>query len=77
MQNKFSIYLTGFQKNHSTQHTLLKIIETWKTKLNMSHKVDAIYMALSKPFDSLKYELLIGKIKCYGLDQHAVEFLRS
>ena len=38
MQNKFSIYLTGFRKNHRTQHALLKIIESWKTKLNMGHK---------------------------------------
>ena len=52
MQNKVSIYLTGFQKNHSTQHALLKIIETWKTKLNMGHKVGKIYIDLSKAFDS-------------------------
>ena len=44
MQNKFSIYLTGFRKNRETQHVLLKMIETWKTKLNMSHKVGVIYM---------------------------------
>ena len=44
MQNKFSIYLTGFRKNHGTQHALLKMIETWKTKLNMGHKVGVIYM---------------------------------
>ena len=39
MQNKLSFYLTGFQKNHRTQHALFKMIETWKTKLNMCHKV--------------------------------------
>ena len=33
MQKKFSINLTtGFQKNHGTQHALLKMIETWKNK---------------------------------------------
>ena len=77
MQNKFSIYLTGFRKNHGTQHALLKMIETLKTKLNMSHKVGAIYMNLSKAFDSLNHELLIANLKCYGLDQHAVELFRS
>ena len=50
MQNKFSIYLTGFRKNHGTQHALLKMTETWKTKLNMGHKVGVIYMDLSKAF---------------------------
>ena len=60
MQNKFLIYLTGFRKNHGTQHTLLKMIETWKTKLNMGHKVDVIYMDLSKAFESLNHDLLIA-----------------
>ena len=53
------------------------MIETWKTKLNMGHKVGVIYMNLSKAFDSLSPELLIAKLKCYALDQHAVEFFRS
>ena len=77
MQNKFSIYLTGFRKNHGTQNALLKMIETWKTKLNTGHKVGVIYMDLSKTFDSLNHELLIAKLKCYELDQNAVELFRS
>ena len=67
MQNIFSIYLTGFRKNHGTQYALLKMIETWKTKLNMGHKVGVIYMD----------ELLIAKLRRYGLDQNAVEFFKS
>ena len=77
MQNKLSVYLTGFLKNYGTTHALLKMIETWKTKLNMGHKVGVIYMDLSKAFESLNHELLIAKLRCYGLDQHAVELFRS
>ena len=53
------------------------MIETWKTKVNIGHKVSLIYMDLSKVLDSLNHELLIAKLICYGLDQHAVEFFRS
>ena len=77
MQNKFSVYLTGFWKSHGTQHALLKMIETWKTKLNIGHKVGGIYVDLSKALDSLNNELLSAKLRWYGLDQNAVEFFKS
>ena len=57
LPNKFSIYLTGFRKNHGTHRALLKMIETWKTKLNMSHKVGVIYIDLSKTFNIVNHEL--------------------
>ena len=53
------------------------MFETWKTKLYMGHKVSVIYMNFSKTFDSLNHKLLIDKLKCYGLDQHAVKFFRN
>ena len=43
----------------------------------MVHKVGAVSMSLSKDFNRLNHELLINKLKCYGIDQNAVEFFRG
>ena len=44
MNKKCSICLTGLRENHSTQHALLKMIETWKTKPNLGQNENIIYM---------------------------------
>ena len=74
MQNRFSKYLTGFRKNHNTQNSLLRMIESWKVRLNNGSKVGVIIMDLSKAFDSLNHELLLTKLKAYGLDSNSVTF---
>ena len=53
------------------------MIDAWKTKLSTGHKVGVIYMDLFKAFESLNHGLLIAKLKCFGLHQHAFEFFRS
>ena len=60
MQKKFSKYLTGFRKNHSTQNSLLRINKSCKVRISNGSKVGVIIMYLSKAFDSLncrKYEV--------------------
>ena len=59
--------LTGFRKNHNTQHCLLKMLEKWKEALDKGNFVDAIFMDLSKAFDTLNHDLLIAKLEAYGL----------
>ena len=77
IQNKFSKYLTGFWKNHNTQNSLLRMIESWKVRLNNGSKVGVIIMDLSKAFDGLNHELLLTKLKAYGLDSNSVTFMKS
>ena len=77
MQNKFSKFLTGFRKNHSTQNSPLRMIESWKFRLNNGSKVGVIIMDLSKAFHSRNYELLLTKLKACGLDSNSVTYMKS
>ena len=67
MKDKLSNILTDFRKGHSAQHSLLIMTEKWKRALDENMKVGAIFMDLSKVFDTLNHILLLAKLKPYGL----------
>ena len=75
--------LCGFRKAHSTQHELFKLLQPWQIKLmedNGKKKkddgsfVDAILIDLSKAYDCVLYELLISKVKCYGIENRSLRY---
>ena len=46
MRDKLSKLLTGFRKNHSTQHCLMSMFEMWKNTLDKGGYVSVIFMDL-------------------------------
>ena len=46
MEDKLSKLLTGFRKNHSTQHCLVNMLEIWQSTLDKGGFVCAIFMDL-------------------------------
>ena len=77
MSDKFSKYLTGFRKNHSTQPALLNLIENWKSNINKGNKVRVIFMGLSKAFDTLEHFLSIAKLETNGFDSLSLDFMKN
>ena len=69
MTYKLSKQLTGFRKNHSTQRSLISILEISKKMLDQRIYFCAIFMDLSKAFDTLNYDLLITKMGVMDLKQ--------
>ena len=71
----FSSFITGFRKNHNTQHSLLKMLELRKEALDKS--VGAILMDLLKAFDTLNHDLLIAKLEAYGFSENSLNYIQS
>ena len=66
--------LCGFRKDFSTQHALSHLLEEWKISLDSEGKVGATFLGLSKAFDCLRHDLLIGQLEAYGLSHGALAF---
>ena len=77
METKFSELLTDFRENHNTQYALIRMIENWKTQLNKRKKISVIIKDLSKAFDTLNHNLLVAKLKAYGLHLNAASFIKN
>ena len=54
MTDKLPKQLTGFRKNHSTQHSVISMLEMWMKMLDQGGYFCAIFMDLSNAFDALK-----------------------
>ena len=73
----FNPFLAAFRANFGCQSTLLRVIEDWKNSLDKNEYLAAILMDLSKAFDCLPHDLILLKLKAYGLSESALELLSS
>ena len=77
MEDKLSELLAGFRKNHNTQHCSVNMLEKWKNTLDKGGFVCAIFMDLSKAFDTMNHALLIPKLVAYCFQEDALVFMKS
>ena len=77
MNNKLSIKLSGFRKNYNTQYCLNYMLEKWKNTLDKGKHVGAVFMDLSKAFDTISHDLLIAKLEAYEFSTNALLFMLS
>ena len=77
MKDKLSKELTRFRKNYSIQHCLSCMLEIWKKVLDKGGYICAIFMDLSKAFDTLNHDSLIAKLGAYGFEIDALRYMKS
>ena len=72
----FNSYLSAFRPGYGCQSALLKIIEDWKLGLDQNKYIAAVLMDLSKAFDCLPHDLMLLKLKYYGLSESALNLIK-
>ena len=55
----------------------MSMLEMWKNTLDKGGYVSAIFMDLSKAFDTLNHNLLIAKLGAYGFERDSLSFMKS
>ena len=74
-ESKFSNFLCGFRKGHSTQHALFRLLASWQKSLDKGEIVGTVLMDLSKAYDCLPHDLLIAKLEAYGVGFKSLSLL--
>ena len=67
----------GFRSNHATELATLKLTDTIMYELDNSHIPCAIFLDLSKAFDTLNYKILLRKLKYYCLSNVAYNLIEN
>ena len=67
----------GFRKDHSTELAALEIIDRITQHLDKGATPINMYLDLSKAFDTLDHNILLHKLKHYGIQDNALDLFRS
>jgi hypothetical protein len=67
----------GFQRNMSTEHNLLKVVNFISSALNNGNHCIGIFLDLKKAFDVCSHDILLKKLLKYGLDGSHVKWFKS
>ena len=73
----FSDNMSGFLSGHSCCSSLLKLTDDWRQALDNKKDVAVVAIDLSKAFDSICHNLLLAKLKAYGVHDSAIKLIQS
>ncbi len=68
---------SAYIKNHSCVTTLIDIIDTLLLNMDKGNSNGLLLLDLSKAFDLIDHNLLIRKLKVYGLSQSSLDWFNS
>ncbi|KAL9964377.1 hypothetical protein ACROYT_G028008 [Oculina patagonica] len=76
-ESRLSDCITAYRKSHSSETTLVSLVEQWKLARDGHQCVAVLSTDMSKAFDSLHPRLMLNKLRAYGFEENTVNLLRS
>ena len=67
----------GFRKGHSTELAALELVDRIGKELDNKTTPISVFLDLSKAFDTLDHEILITKLKYYGIESNGIDWFIS
>ena len=67
----------GFQLNNSSEHSILQLVNDVSSSFERGEYTIEIFLGLPKAFDTLDHEILISKLKYYGIKGKTLKWLKS
>ena len=64
-------------KNASTELASLELIDRLLNQLNARKIPMNLHLDLSKAFDSINHDILLDKVRCYGVTDGSIQLLKS
>ena len=73
----FHDFMFAYWKFHGCAAALLTLTEHWREELDKRKVIAAVAIDLSKAFDCLPHDLILEKLKFYGMNDNSVSLLQS
>ena len=66
-----------FQNIHSTQHAILQLVNQITDAFSHGKYIQGIFIDLSKTFNTVNYNILLEKLKAFGIQSENLKWFRS
>ena len=67
----------GFRKHNSTEFASLELVDTIQQQLDFKLDPFAVFLDMSKAFDTLDHEILLQKLSFYGVQNTSLNLFKS